>query len=84
MGAQDNVTQPFEDVLPYERFSVRVAEADIARLPQILAALSDAKRKDMRLQAGCAWRAMVSELGDAKSSLGDAKSSLGDTIELAG
>jgi hypothetical protein len=58
-GTQDNVTQPFEDVLPYERFSVRVLEADIGRLPDILAGISESKRRDMRAEAACAWRAMV-------------------------
>jgi hypothetical protein len=58
-ATQDNVTQPFEDVLPYERFSVRVLEADIDRLPDILATISESKRRDMRAEAACAWRAMV-------------------------
>lgn len=33
---QDNVTQAFEEILPYAKFSVRVSEADIPRLPEIL------------------------------------------------
>jgi hypothetical protein len=37
---QDNITQPYEDVLPYRKFSLRVAEADIERLPEILRAVS--------------------------------------------
>jgi hypothetical protein len=37
---QDNVTQPLEEVIPYEKFSVRVAEADMERLPQILEAIT--------------------------------------------
>jgi hypothetical protein len=36
---QDNVAQPFDDVLPYERFSVRVAEKDLEKLPEILRAI---------------------------------------------
>jgi hypothetical protein len=33
---QDNVTQPWEEVLPYHRFSLRVKEADVPTLPAIL------------------------------------------------
>jgi Exostosin family len=36
---QDGVHQPFETVLPYWRFSVRLAKADLPRLPQLLSAI---------------------------------------------
>ena len=33
------MSQPFDDVLPYERFSVRVPEADMEKIPEILKAI---------------------------------------------
>ena len=37
---QPNVTQPLEDILPYETFSLRVGLDDVPRLPEILGAVS--------------------------------------------
>eukprot|EP00238_Polyblepharides_amylifera_P012122 CAMPEP_0196596368 /NCGR_PEP_ID=MMETSP1081-20130531/85664_1 /TAXON_ID=36882 /ORGANISM="Pyramimonas amylifera, Strain CCMP720" /LENGTH=219 /DNA_ID=CAMNT_0041921335 /DNA_START=101 /DNA_END=760 /DNA_ORIENTATION=+ len=36
---QDDVQQPFEDMLPYHRFSIRVKETDIGDIPAILEAI---------------------------------------------
>jgi len=33
------VSQPFDDMLPYERFTVRVPEADMEKIPEILKAI---------------------------------------------
>ena len=38
---QDRVFQYFEDVLPYEEFSVRLSNADLPRLREILDAVTD-------------------------------------------
>ena len=37
---EDNVIQPYEDVLPYPEFSVRVRTQDLEKLPQILKDIS--------------------------------------------
>jgi hypothetical protein len=41
---QDNVTQPWEEMLPYDRFSLRVKEADLPTLPQALRAIDEVCR----------------------------------------
>jgi hypothetical protein len=60
---QDHIFQPFEDLLPYEQFSLRLPAADIPRIQQVLAAVSEAEWQ--RLHAGLArWhRAFVWEAG---------------------
>lgn len=47
---QDHVHQYFEDILPYEQFSIRLSNADIPRLPAILRTVSD--EQYARLLAG--------------------------------
>jgi hypothetical protein len=44
----DHVAQPFEEVLTYNEFSVRVPEADVARLLEHLAAVTVAREAIMR------------------------------------
>merc|ERR1719313_3182584 len=39
---QPNVTQPFEELLPYDSFALRLQFDDIPRLPQILRAVPPA------------------------------------------
>ena len=45
---QDNFEQPLEPFLPYDQFSVRVAEADIPRLHEILDAVTPQQLADMQ------------------------------------
>ena len=40
---QDHVHQYFEDIMPYEQFSIRLSNADIPNLPAILRSVSDAQ-----------------------------------------
>jgi len=40
---QDNVTQPWEEMLPYDGFSLRVKEAELPTLPQVLRALDEVR-----------------------------------------
>ena len=47
---QDSVRQPFDDLLPYDRFSVRLKTADIPMLHRKLARISEAQHT--RLRAG--------------------------------
>ncbi len=49
---QDHVFQPYEDLLPYEEFSLRLPVSDIPRLKEILAAMP--QQEWQRLQQGLA------------------------------
>lgn len=51
----DNVTQVFEELLPYDTFTVRVAEKDIEQLPEILQRITPEKEQEMRRELLCAW-----------------------------
>ena len=53
---QDNITQPFEGFLPYERFAVRVLEDELVGLPKLLDAIeAEPGRVDaMRRELACA------------------------------
>jgi hypothetical protein len=44
---QDHVFQPFEDLLRYEDFSIRLPAADIPRIQELLQAVSDDEWKRM-------------------------------------
>ena len=47
---QDGIHQPFEDVLPYANFAIRIAEADISELPDMLTAVASDKERLSRMQ----------------------------------
>lgn len=55
---QDNIEQPFSDILPYDQFSVRVPKADIPKIPDIVKAIAPEKLERMRQQLACAARTM--------------------------
>jgi hypothetical protein len=40
---QDHVYQPYEDLLPYPSFSVRLSRADLPRIAEILAGIPDSE-----------------------------------------
>lgn len=65
---QDEVSQPFDDILPYDKFSVRVAEKDLERLPEMLRKIptscdgvgpDDLCLPRMRQQLACAVRSFL-------------------------
>jgi len=56
---QDNVTQAFEEILPYAKFSVRVSEADIPRLPEILRNITQSQVQQMRKELSCVWKRLT-------------------------
>jgi len=56
---QDHVWQPFEELLPYERFSVRVSNADVPNIVPILRAFSDEQIRAMRVELAHHWRAFL-------------------------
>ena len=47
---QDGVHQPFEEVLPYHNFAVRVAETDVASLPHLLNTIAADTNKLSKMQ----------------------------------
>jgi|LauGreDrversion2_5_1035112.scaffolds.fasta_scaffold43963_2 hypothetical protein len=58
---QDHVFQPFEDMIPYEEFSVRVAKRDIPNLISILRAITEEEQRKMRLRMAEYYRAFIWE-----------------------
>ncbi len=46
----DNYLLPFNDQVPYEKFSIRIAESDISRLNSIIRGISDKKIKSMQAE----------------------------------
>ena len=55
----DNVSEAFDSVLDWSRFSVRIAEADIERTPQILLAISDPALLLMQANLVKVWHRFV-------------------------
>jgi hypothetical protein len=51
----DNVHGVFESLLDYSQFSVRVAQADIAKLPAILQAIPASKVLEMQVALARVW-----------------------------
>ena len=56
---QDAVEMAFEDVLPWERFSLRLNFSDIPRLPQLLSRVPPAHVARLRRGLGCVWPRML-------------------------
>ena len=56
---QDDVEMAFEEVVPWERFSVRLKFSDIERLDEILEAIPDEAVFRMRRELGCVWPRML-------------------------
>ena len=56
---QPNVTQPYEDLLPYEDFSLRISKDSIPQLPQILKAVTDDAVCKMQRALAKVWRAFL-------------------------
>ena len=51
--------QAFEELLPYANFSLRLQQADIPNLPQILGSFSNASWLQMRRNLACVWPRML-------------------------
>ncbi|EOD41429.1 hypothetical protein EMIHUDRAFT_462116 [Emiliania huxleyi CCMP1516] len=56
---QPNVTQPFEELLPYEDFSLRLTKEDIPALPKLLRAVPDATICRMQTSLAKHYRALL-------------------------
>ncbi|KAK3243345.1 hypothetical protein CYMTET_46992 [Cymbomonas tetramitiformis] len=52
---QDNTTEVFEEILPYDRFTVRIPEADIPQMHTILAGISNATIGSMQRELACVY-----------------------------
>ena len=57
--SQTEVEQAFEELLPYADFSLRLRQADIPRLPELLAAVPNATWLQLRRGLGCVWPRML-------------------------
>ncbi|KAK3266060.1 hypothetical protein CYMTET_25293 [Cymbomonas tetramitiformis] len=51
---QDGILQPWEEILPYQNFTVRVSESDIPKLPELLEAIHPARLAQMQDELACA------------------------------
>ena len=51
----DNVTEGFDSLLDWKQFSVRIAEADIERTPEILLSISDPLLLQMQASLAKVW-----------------------------
>lgn len=58
---QEHVFQPLEEVLPYEEFSLRLNNADIERLPELLRSISAERLAALRKGVETYWPAFVWE-----------------------
>lgn len=56
---QDHVLQPFEDVLPYHEFTVRLSMKDIPNILPILRSYSSDQINAMRLAMARHWTAFI-------------------------
>lgn len=58
---QPNEVLPFDDVLPWSRFSVQLKNgaADLRRLPAILAAIDDARLRELRHGMAHVWQRLL-------------------------
>ncbi|KAK9846201.1 hypothetical protein WJX84_000412 [Apatococcus fuscideae] len=51
----DNVHPPFETLLPWDLFSLHIAEADVAKVPEILQGIRQEHRADLQMQLRSVW-----------------------------
>jgi hypothetical protein len=56
---QDHVHQPFEDILPYHHFSVRLRVKDVPSIVSILRSYTDEQIAGMRFELGKHWAAFL-------------------------
>eukprot|EP00899_Mesostigma_viride_P023405 jgi/Mesvir1/4249/Mv22217-RA.1 len=65
--------QPFESLLPYERFSLRLHVSQVAQLPLLLKSISQATVEAMQAELSCVWPHFVwsSVVGDAAGEDGE-------------
>ena len=57
--SRTSVDQAFEDVLPWDEFSLRLEQKDIPRLPQLLAEYPDDKWRALKRNLACVWPRVV-------------------------
>jgi hypothetical protein len=56
---QDSVYQPYQDTLPYSRFSIRLPKSRLPHLVSILQAIPDAEYLALRRNLAVYWPAFV-------------------------
>ena len=58
---QDGVVQPFQDIIPYQEFSITLSNDDIKNLPQILSMITPEEIQHLRKGLANIWPAFVYE-----------------------
>ena len=53
---QDNVDVSFESIIDLSKFSLRIPQADLERLPEILLAVPEERRQEMRRHLAQVWQ----------------------------
>ena len=61
---QEHVFQPFEDILPYEEFSIRLNNDDIRNLPEILRSVTPTQLKILQQGLKKYWPAFIWDVGN--------------------
>ena len=56
---QDHTYQPFEDILPYEDFSIRLNNGDIPHLPRVLRSVTPQQLEVLQRGVATYWRAFL-------------------------
>lgn len=56
---QDGVYQPYQDLLPYDEFSVRIPKARLPHIAEVLASISDDEYRALRAGVAKHWPAFV-------------------------
>ena len=62
-AAQDDVKVSFDSVVDLSAFTIRIAQADVEKLPQILLAVSEERREEMRRSMARVWQRCVRARG---------------------
>ena len=57
--SKTDVEQAFEEMLPYANFSLRLTQADIPNLPEILGSYPNASWRQLRRNLACVWPRML-------------------------
>ena len=53
---QDNVDVSFESIIDLSKFSLRIPQADVERLPELLLAVPEERRQEMRRHLALVWQ----------------------------
>jgi hypothetical protein len=59
----DNYVLPFEEVLPWHKFSIRVLESEVHKIPEMIKMISDQQAEKMQILVRCVFLEYLSTYG---------------------